>query len=144
MAAFPFAPPVLPLAADAPHTVCLALVGDLDHEVGDEVLHQVLHALRGGEDVRDLRLDCRGLGTVDSAGLAVLLQIHRHTSGDGTGFHLDTMGPRLERLLRITGTYEYLTTPQQAPPSARSAPSAGSAGSAGSAEEDPGTLGSGA
>ncbi|MET8216461.1 STAS domain-containing protein [Streptomyces hirsutus] len=141
MAAFPFSPPVLPLAGGAPHTVCLALVGDLDYEVGDEVLHQVLHALRGGEDVRDLRLDCQGLGTVDSAGLAVLLQIHRHTSEDGTGFHLDNMGPRLERLLHITGTYEYLTAPQQAAPSVGSASSASSAGSA---EGDPGTLDSGA
>lgn len=138
MTAFPFAPPVLPLPADAPHTVRLALVGDLDYEVGDEVLHQVLQALRGGEDVRDLRLDCQGLGTVDSVGLSVLLQIHRHTSEDGTGFHLDNMGPGLERLLRITGTHEYLTTPQQA------APAAGSAGSAGSAEGDPGTRDSGA
>ncbi|SDC51410.1 STAS domain-containing protein [Streptomyces prasinopilosus] len=135
MAAFPFAPHVLSLPTETPHTVRLALVGDLDHEIGDEVLHQVLRALHGGEDVRDLRLDCRDLGAVDSAGLAVLLQIHRRASGDGTGFHLDHVGPRLERLLRITGTYEYLTTPQQAAPPA---------GSAGPAEEDPGTLGSGA
>ncbi|MET8114870.1 STAS domain-containing protein [Streptomyces prasinus] len=144
MAAFPFAPHVLPLPAETPHTVCLALVGDLDHEVGDEVLHQVLHALRGGEDVRDLRLDCQDLGAVDSAGLAVLLQIHRHTSADGTGFHLDHVGPRLERLLRITGTYEYLTTPRQAAPSAGPTGSAGAAGAAGAAEEDSGTLDSGA
>ncbi|GAB2792855.1 hypothetical protein GCM10027073_26310 [Streptomyces chlorus] len=141
MAAFPFSPPVLPLAGGAPHTVCLALVGDLDYEVGDEVLHQVLHALRGGGDVRDLRLDCQELGTVDSAGLAVLLRIHRRTSEDGTGFHLDNMGPRLERLLHITGTYDYLTAPQQAVPSAGST---GSLGSAGSAEGDPGTVDSGA
>ncbi|MFF0967008.1 STAS domain-containing protein [Streptomyces sp. NPDC003703] len=97
------------LPSTDPDTLCLALVGDLDHETGDDVLDEIREALRGCDGVRGLRLDCREVATADSAGLAVLLQLHRDTHEAGLGFRLDRTGPRLERLLRITGTYEYLT-----------------------------------
>ncbi|MFI6520596.1 STAS domain-containing protein [Spirillospora sp. NPDC050679] len=100
-----------------PHTLVLALSGDLDYGTGDEVLQTARLALRGHEGVRELRLDCRELGMVDSTGLSVLLQVHRDASEDGVGFHLDDMGPLLERLLHLTGTYEHLTTARPAEPS---------------------------
>ncbi|MEU3997501.1 STAS domain-containing protein [Streptomyces fungicidicus] len=106
----PDAGPLRTLPPTDPHTLCLALVGDLDYEVGDEVLHQVRRALRAREDLRELRLDCRELATTDSTGLSVLLQLHRDAGRDGVGFHLDNVGPVLERLLRVTGTYEHLRT----------------------------------
>ncbi|MFF9865565.1 STAS domain-containing protein [Streptomyces sp. NPDC013953] len=99
-----------------PHTVRLALTGDLDYDTSGELLDQVHLALRDRADVDDLRLDCRKLGTVDSTGLSALLQIHRSAGRDGIGFHLDNIGPALQRLLDLTGTYEYLTTPQQSEP----------------------------
>ncbi|MFC9973290.1 STAS domain-containing protein [Spirillospora sp. NPDC127200] len=97
-----------------PHTLLLALHGDLDYGTGDEVLQTARLALREHEGVRELRLDCRELGMVDSTGLSVLLQIHRDACEGGVGFHLDDTGPLLERLLHLTGTYEHLTTARPA------------------------------
>ncbi|MEU9591694.1 STAS domain-containing protein [Streptomyces sp. NPDC048193] len=104
--------PVVLVPTTHPHTVCLALTGDLDYDNGDSVLHTARLALRDQQDARELRLDCRELGAVDSTGLSVLLQIHRLACRDGIGFHLDGIGPTLKRLLDITGTYEHLTTPR--------------------------------
>ncbi|MEU7720019.1 hypothetical protein [Streptomyces tibetensis] len=39
---------------------------------------------------------------------------------DGVAFHLGDVGPALRRLLELTGTYEYLTTPQRSEPPAES------------------------
>ncbi|MGI5163669.1 STAS domain-containing protein [Spirillospora sp. CA-253888] len=104
-----------------PRTLVLALSGDLDYDTGGEVLQTARLALREHEGVRELRLDCRGLGMVDSTGLSVLLQIRRDACEDGIGLHLDAIGPQLERLLRLTGTYEYLTAPVPAAPPAEPA-----------------------
>ncbi|MFD8231944.1 STAS domain-containing protein [Streptomyces sp. NPDC059696] len=105
-----------------PHTVRLALTGDLDYDTCAELLQRVRAALEGRVDVGELRLDCGRLGLVDSMGLSTLLQIHRVACRDGIAFHLDEVGPALRRLLELTGTYEYLTTPQQS--RQRSEPSA--------------------
>ncbi|MFF7309767.1 STAS domain-containing protein [Streptomyces sp. NPDC008137] len=99
------------LPATGPHELRVALAGDLDYEVADDVLDQVLQALRAHHEVRHLRLECRELGMVDSMGLTVLLQIHRTAHEHGIQFHLDDTGPVLRRLLHLTGTYEHLTTP---------------------------------
>ncbi|MFF9915361.1 STAS domain-containing protein [Streptomyces sp. NPDC013457] len=112
MTAFPDAEPVVLQPATAPHTLCLALVGDLGYENSEEVLALVGGELWAREDVRTLRLDCRRLDMVDSTGLAALLQIHRWTQRGGMDLYLDHPGPVLERVLRITGTYEHLTAPR--------------------------------
>ncbi|MER7956905.1 STAS domain-containing protein [Streptomyces sp. NPDC096030] len=117
MTAFPDAEPVVLQPSTAPQTLCLALVGDLGYENSEEVLELVGEALRSREDARTLRLDCRRLDMVDSTGLSALLQIHRWTQRDGVDLYLDHPGPVLERVLRITGTYEHLTAPR--PPSPR-------------------------
>ncbi|MFI9613286.1 STAS domain-containing protein [Streptomyces sp. NPDC052023] len=116
MTTSPDADPVATPSPAGPHTVSLALSGDLDYDTSAELLHQVRLALDGNEDVRDLRLDCRELEVVDSMGLSTLLQLHRSAGQDNIGFHLDDIGPTLRRLLELTGTYEYLTTPRQADP----------------------------
>ncbi|MEW2614047.1 STAS domain-containing protein [Streptomyces sp. NPDC047880] len=103
-----------------PHTVRLALTGDLDYDTCAELLQRVRAALEGREDVDELRLDCGRLELVDSMGLSTLLQIHRSACRDGIAFHLDDVGPALRRLMELTGTYEYLTTPQQSEPPAES------------------------
>ncbi|MHC3454533.1 MULTISPECIES: STAS domain-containing protein [Streptomyces] len=91
-----------------------------DHDTCDGLLRRARSALDGREDVGDLRLDCRELGNVDSMGLSTLPQIHRSAGHDGIGFHLDEVGPALRRLLEVTGTCTYLTTPGRAGPSAES------------------------
>ncbi|MEU6161796.1 STAS domain-containing protein [Streptomyces sp. NPDC047130] len=93
-----------------PRTVRLALRGDLDYDTGDEVVRTVRHLLGEHTALRELRLDCRELGTVDSTGLSVLLMTHRLAGRQGISFHLDHIGPKLRRMLEITGTYEHLNT----------------------------------
>ncbi|MEU6105461.1 STAS domain-containing protein [Streptomyces flaveolus] len=101
--------PVVVLPATHPHIVRLALLGDLDHDHGDAVLDAAQRALHERPETRELQLDCRGLGAVDSTGLSVLLLIHRLACRGRISFHLDDIGPALKRLLDITGTYEHLT-----------------------------------
>ncbi|WP_203602735.1 MULTISPECIES: STAS domain-containing protein [Streptomyces] len=119
----PEAEPLQILPSTDPYTLRLALVGDLDHEVGDEVLDRARKALRGCEGVRSLRLNCRELEMADSTGLSVLLQLRRDAHEAGIRFHLDDTRPVLERLLRITGTHDYLTCASAAclPPEAEAA-----------------------
>ncbi|GAA2302929.1 hypothetical protein GCM10010234_52470 [Streptomyces hawaiiensis] len=109
-----------PSFGTGPHTVRLALTGALDHDSCAELLQRVRTALDDGGKVEELRLDCRELELVDSMGLSTLLQVHRSACRDGIAFHLDDVGPALRRLLKLTGTYEYLTTPQQSESPARS------------------------
>ncbi|MFJ4281522.1 STAS domain-containing protein [Streptomyces massasporeus] len=96
-----------------PHTVRLALTGDLDYDTCGELLLRVRTALDGSREITDLHLDCRELGLVDSMGLSTLLEIHRSVGRGGVAFHLEGVGPALRRLLELTGTYEYLTSPQR-------------------------------
>lgn len=102
--------PVVIQPTTHPHTVRLALLGELDYDNGDWALHIAQQAIREHPDARELRLDCRELGAIDSTGLSILLLIHRLACQDRIGFHLDNIGPALRRLLDITGTYEHLTT----------------------------------
>ncbi|CAM5402346.1 STAS domain-containing protein OS=Streptomyces alboniger OX=132473 GN=CP975_01170 PE=4 SV=1 [Streptomyces alboniger] len=96
--------------AHGTRTVSLTLRGDLDYDTSDDVLQQVRAALREQRDAEALRLDCGGLGLIDSMGLSILLQIHRTARENGIAFHLDNIGPALRQLLDMTGTYEHLTS----------------------------------
>ncbi|EXU61790.1 hypothetical protein Z951_45245 [Streptomyces sp. PRh5] len=68
MAASPHPESVQLVPTADPHTVCLALVGDLDHEIADDVIQRVQRVLRECEDVHHLRLDCRELELITSPG----------------------------------------------------------------------------
>ncbi|MER7479791.1 STAS domain-containing protein [Streptomyces sp. NPDC126510] len=109
-----------PSFGTGPHSVRLALTGDLDYDSCAELLQRVRTALDVGGKAEELHLDCRELGLVDSMGLSTLLQIHRSACRDGIAFHLDEVGPALRRLLELTGVYEYLTTRRQSDPPAES------------------------
>ncbi|MFJ4560847.1 STAS domain-containing protein [Streptomyces massasporeus] len=109
-----------PSFGTGPHPVRLALTGDLDYDTCGELLLRVRAALDGRREVTDLHLDCRELELVDSMGLSTLLEIHRSAGRDGVAFHLEGVGPALRRLLELTGTYEYLTSPQRSGPPAES------------------------
>ncbi|MFE9030947.1 STAS domain-containing protein [Streptomyces iakyrus] len=119
-----------PSFGTGPHTVRLALTGDLDYDTCGELLQRVRTALDGGGGVEELHLDCGALGTVDSMGLSTLLQIHRSAGRQGIAFHLDDIGPALRRLLGLTGTYEHLTTPGQSEPPGTSGPPVAEEGTA--------------
>ncbi|MGW7051064.1 STAS domain-containing protein [Streptomyces sp. NPDC054887] len=112
----PDANSVVPQSPAGPRTVHLALTGDLDYDTCGELLLQVRAALHDCEEAENLRMDCQELGVVDSMGLSTLLQIHRSACGKGISFHLLNIGPALERLLRLTGTFDHLTAPGPVPP----------------------------
>ncbi|MFC8920661.1 STAS domain-containing protein [Streptomyces sp. NPDC057116] len=111
MTASPEAHPVVVQPDTGRHLLRLALFGDLDYDSGEEILHLVRQALGAHKEAHELVLDCRELRLVDSMGLSVLLQVHRDASEGGRRCHLEAVGPSLERLLRITGTFDHLTAP---------------------------------
>jgi len=106
-------PPPRPLALTttdpAPGTVCVSLGGDLDHESAAELLDACARAVGDRPGVRELRLDCAGLGLCDSMGLSALLMVHRCTAAAGAALHLDHRTAALDRLLDLTGTRRHLT-----------------------------------
>ncbi|MFJ3581731.1 STAS domain-containing protein [Streptomyces sp. NPDC090127] len=108
-------PSQLPLRlthVDGPDTARFELHGDLDHfwaDVLQEAVERVL-AERGG--LLDVYLHCAGLTAVDSSGLSALLMIRRRTGAAGVRLHLEDRPSRMDRLLELTGTLDYLTTPE--------------------------------
>ncbi|MFD0686239.1 STAS domain-containing protein [Actinomadura fibrosa] len=101
----------LRLVATAPdaHSVRIALHGDLDYATTALLHDAVGSALDGSPDLRDLCLDCAGLGFCDSSGLGALLLVRRRTAAADIRLRITGRGPQLNRLLDITGTMEYLT-----------------------------------
>ncbi|MER5888630.1 STAS domain-containing protein [Streptomyces sp. NPDC001941] len=96
--------------AHSRQAVLLTLHGDLDHDSGEHLLAVADRALSEREGTATvLRLDCRELGAVDSMGLSALLHVHRRAAQDGLFLQLEGIPERLERLLRLTGTYEHFT-----------------------------------
>nr|WP_078518891.1 STAS domain-containing protein [Streptomyces sp. SID8380] len=83
--------------------------GDLDYDTSPEFLREAAAALAGRGTANVLAVDCRDLGFVDSVGLSALLEIHRDAALANVAVTFTHIGPRLEKLLRITGTYTHLT-----------------------------------
>ena len=87
----------------------LVVTGDLDYVQADEMNRVLAAGLTDHRGLRHVHLHCSGLGCCDSSGLAALFIAHGAATAAGARLHLDEMRPRLEQILRITGTYEYLT-----------------------------------
>ncbi|MEU1534016.1 STAS domain-containing protein [Streptomyces fagopyri] len=96
---------------DTEDRVRIELHGDLDYDNADLLLDEVTAQLSGRPGLKDLHLHCRGLGTVDSMGLSILLMIGRRTAAAGVLLHLDERPSKLDRLLDLTGTLDYFTAP---------------------------------
>jgi anti-anti-sigma regulatory factor len=124
-------PLTLTTTSPGPHAVSIGVRGDLDHATADELLEAATAVLAAGRadsgesadsgpgdatGLRDLRLDCSGLGLCDSSGLAALLVIRRRAGAAGVRLHLDHRGTGLDRLLDLTGTLEHLTGEPASPP----------------------------
>ncbi|MEV7085496.1 STAS domain-containing protein [Streptomyces sp. NPDC093085] len=86
----------------------LELHGYLDHDTADRFLADATARLTDAPDARLLRLDCAGLGGLDSMGLSVLLMLHRRTAAAGVRLRLDHRTAALERMLTVTGTLDHL------------------------------------
>ncbi|MEV6197217.1 STAS domain-containing protein [Streptomyces sp. NPDC051920] len=107
-------PPAFTLTVDVqPSALVIHVAGDLDHETCDELMRTVDQYLvppRNPEgQIRELRVDFAGLGSIDSMGLSALLMIRRRTDAAGLRLYLDQRPRGMDRLLEITGTLEHLT-----------------------------------
>ncbi|MEV6203561.1 STAS domain-containing protein [Streptomyces sp. NPDC051771] len=87
----------------------LTLTGDLAWDSADELLDAARAHLDPATDRAGLHVDCAGLTLCDSTGLSALLALHRLAEAAGVPLRLDHRPPFLDRLLRLTGTYEHLT-----------------------------------
>ncbi|MFJ4675422.1 MULTISPECIES: STAS domain-containing protein [unclassified Kitasatospora] len=100
-------PPPRP-AAGATRTATVPVDGELDHESCGELVRAVAGHLAARPRVDVVRLDCGGMSLCDSMGLSALLQIRRDVDAAGRRLLLDHRPAHLERLLRLTGTADYL------------------------------------
>ncbi|AHH98132.1 STAS domain-containing protein [Kutzneria viridogrisea] len=91
------------------HTCQVVVEGELTYDSADELLRSSVRHIQDRPALRELRVDCAGLGVCDSWGLAVLLQIRRHLLAANAGLSLDNRSRAFERLLDITGTLGFLT-----------------------------------
>ncbi|NEA42218.1 STAS domain-containing protein [Streptomyces sp. SID11385] len=89
--------------AAAPGRLVIALVGDLDYDTAEQLGEDVVTAL-DTPGLTALALDCAALEGCDSMGLAVLLQVRRHTDRAGVRLTLERPPDSLRRLLGLTGT----------------------------------------
>lgn len=90
------------------------VAGDLDYGTSDLLIDTVSELPAGQPGLQDLHLDFADLKFCDSAGLSALVRIHRLTSAEGIGLHLDQRPAHLDRILHITGLLDFLTTPAAA------------------------------
>ncbi|MFD9247742.1 STAS domain-containing protein [Streptomyces sp. NPDC059556] len=96
---------------DTEGRVRIELEGDLDYETADFLVDEVTARIAAGPGLRDLHLQCGGLGTIDSMGLSALLMISRRTTAAGVRLHLEDRPANLDRILHLTGTLDHLTAP---------------------------------
>ncbi|MFR9725792.1 STAS domain-containing protein [Streptomyces sp. MS19] len=102
-------PRALTATAPNPFTVRLQIHGDLDRDTADELLEAVTEQLARHPGLLQLRLDFARLGDCDALGLSCLLMIQRRATAARVRLHLDNRTPRLDQLLRTTGTLRHLT-----------------------------------
>lgn len=96
---------------DTEDRVRIELDGDLDHDTADLLVNEATAQLSARPGLGDLHLHCGGLGVIDSMGLSALLMISRRTTAAGVRLHLEDRPANLDRVLRLTGTFDHLTAP---------------------------------
>ncbi|WP_052850222.1 STAS domain-containing protein [Streptomyces avicenniae] len=102
-------PRAVTATSPGPFTVRLQVHGDLDRDTADELLEAVTEQLARHAGLLHLRLDFARLGDCDALGLSCLLMIQRRAAAARVRLHLDNRTPRLDQLLRTTGTLHHLT-----------------------------------
>ncbi|MEU5370564.1 STAS domain-containing protein [Streptomyces sp. NPDC005951] len=92
--------------------VRIEIRGDLDYLSADVLMEEATAQLADRSTLTDLHLGCADLHAVDSMGLSALLLIHRRITAAGVRLHLDDRPAKLDRLLSLTGTLEFLASAQ--------------------------------
>ncbi|MYW70212.1 STAS domain-containing protein [Streptomyces sp. SID8379] len=83
--------------------------GQLDYDSSGQFTRYVEGALAVNRCAKTVTVDCTNLTGVDSAGLSALLSLRRRTDTAGAVLVLERRPRRLNRMLEITGTLDYLT-----------------------------------
>ncbi|MGY0490319.1 STAS domain-containing protein [Streptomyces sp. WG-D5] len=98
------------LGTAGPHDGVLGLrvTGALDFDTCDIFIRQATRILDAHPALRALELDCSHLSGIDSMGLSTLLALRRRLDKDHVTLNLTRRSARLEQLLTITGTLDYL------------------------------------
>ncbi|WP_033223192.1 STAS domain-containing protein [Kitasatospora phosalacinea] len=91
-----------------PRTATVPVEGELDHESCEGLVRAVTSHLAARPPVEVVRVDCADMTLCDSMGLSALLQIRRDVDAAGRRLRLDHRPAHLDRLLRLTGTADYL------------------------------------
>lgn len=94
----------------------LVLPAELTHAQAEACLSMLLKAARAEADTQVL-IDATALTRFDSSALAVLLACRRECLGDGKGFAVRGLPPRLRELAGLYGILGLLADPA-APPQA--------------------------
>ncbi|BBX10511.1 STAS domain-containing protein [Mycolicibacterium aichiense] len=102
----------LTLTTDTPQSACVRLSGDLDFVSSPQLLDTVSELLADNGRLRHLHLDFGGVTFCDSAGLAALIVIERHTAEADVRLHLDHRPSQLDRILDVTGLLAHFTEPR--------------------------------
>ncbi len=83
------------------------VTGDLDYETTDDFVDVASQLIAQQNTMSDLHLDFSELTFLDSAALSGLVLVHRRASQAGVALHLDHRPAFLDRVLQVTGLFEY-------------------------------------
>lgn len=100
--------------ATTERTARVQVSGDLVYETMDALVGTAGELLDRQPALAHLHLDLAELAFCDSAGLSGLLLLHRRSCQAGVRLHLDNRPRFLDRILDVTGTFEYLVTGAEA------------------------------
>ncbi|MFJ9344608.1 STAS domain-containing protein [Streptomyces sp. NPDC101733] len=87
-------------------TTLARLTGDLDYSQNRPLEQALTEALQANPPLRLLVIDLTGVGFCDSSGLNAFLTARHETAERSIELRLVHAGPRVRRLLQITGTVE--------------------------------------
>jgi anti-anti-sigma factor len=90
-----------------------ALKGDLTLNSGQDTLEMLKHHVKAKTQV--ILLDMRNIGFVDSAGLALLIQLCKFSMGLGIRIALCSLSEQMRQLLQLTSTdslFEIFNSPE--------------------------------
>ena len=91
-----------PVATLFDGVLTISVYGSLDAETDTEV-HEALYGILEAHHADHVVLDLAELDFLDSAGLRVLLRVHREAVTTGATFELREPQPQIAALLRVTG-----------------------------------------
>jgi len=83
------------------------VAGDLDYETTDDLVDVASQLIAQQNTMSDLHLDFSELTFLDSAALSGLVLVHRRASQAGVALHFDHRPAFLDRVLQVTGLFEY-------------------------------------